>query len=129
MSSQRMDKISSLIQATLSEIIAREVKDPRIEWATITRVKVSPDLRTARISISTIKDQEHLTNMIIALNKMRGFLQNRLNDSIRMKYIPVLHFYPDKNIPYAFEIMEKISEVVPEIIKFDEEDEQELDGE
>jgi ribosome-binding factor A len=111
----RMDKVSSLIQETLSEIIIREVKDPRIEWATITVVRVSQDLRIARVYISTISGDEKLEGMLIALNRMRNFLQNKLNEKIKLKFIPVLYFYPDRNIPYFFEIMEKLEKIVPEL--------------
>jgi ribosome-binding factor A len=115
MESMRLEKVSALIQESLSEIISREVKDPRVEWATITKVRVSPDLRLARISVSTIQDEQHLQDMIIALNKMRSFLQNKLNKMIRLKFIPVLHFYPDRNIPYAMEMMKKIEKILPEL--------------
>jgi len=115
MESMRLEKVSALIQESLSEIISREVKDPRVEWATITKVRVSPDLRIARVSVSTIRDEQHLQEMIIALNRMRSFLQNKLNKMIRLKFIPVLHFYPDKNIPYAMEMMKKIEKILPEL--------------
>jgi ribosome-binding factor A len=104
-----------LIQEAVSEIIQKEVKDPRVEWATITLVNMTPDLRNARISISTFSGEERLEQMILTLNKMRGFLQKRLNERIRMKFIPILSFYPDKNIPYAEKIMRRLKEVMPEL--------------
>jgi len=117
----RIDRVSSLIQEVLSELLNKDVKDPRVEWPTVTGVRVSPDLRTAKVYISTIKGEERLAPMLTALNNMRGFLQKRLNEKIRLKYIPVLYFYPDRNIPYAFEIMEKIKEVLPDSEKENDE--------
>jgi ribosome-binding factor A len=115
MQGERVERVASLIQEALSEIIQKEVKDPRVEWATITHVNITPDLRNARVSISTIKGEERLEQMIITLNKMRGFLQKRLNERIRMKFIPLLSFYPDRNIPYAEKIMRRLEEVMPEL--------------
>lgn len=115
MQGERVARVASLIQEALSEILHKGVKDPRVEWATITRVSLTPDLRNARISVSTVMGEERLETMILALNGMRGFLQNRLNEKIRMKFIPTLAFYPDKNIPYAEKIMRKIEEVMPEL--------------
>lgn len=122
MQGERVERIASLIQETLSEIIRKEVKDPRVEWATITHVNVTQDLRNARISISTFKGEERLEEMILTLNNMRGFLQKQLNTRIRMKFIPILSFFPDKNIPYAEKIMRKLEEVMPEL-HYDEADE------
>ncbi len=118
----RVERVASLIQETLSEIITREVKDPRVDWATVTKVKVSPDLRIARVSISTIQGEEELEAMILALNGMRNFLQNKLNKMIRLKFIPILHFYPDRNIPYAMDIMKKIEKVLPELDRMEAEE-------
>jgi ribosome-binding factor A len=115
MQGERVERVASLIQEALSEIIQKEVKDPRVEWATITLVNMTPDLRNARISISTFSGEERLEQMILTLNKMRGFLQKRLNERIRMKFIPILSFYPDKNIPYAEKIMRRLKEVMPEL--------------
>lgn len=115
MQGERVERVASLIQEALSEIIQKEVKDPRVEWATITHVNITPDLRNARISISTFSGEERLEQMILTLNKMRGFLQKKLNDRIRMKFIPILSFYPDKNIPYAEKIMRRLEEVMPEL--------------
>lgn len=115
MQGERIARVASLIQEALSEILHKGVKDPRVEWATITRVSLTPDLRNARISVSTVMGEDRLETMILALNGMRGFLQNRLNEKIRMKFIPTLAFYPDKNIPYAEKIMRKIEEVMPEL--------------
>lgn len=115
MQGERVARVASLIQEALSEILHKGVKDPRVEWATITRVSLTPDLRNARISVSTVMGEDRLETMILALNGMRGFLQNRLNEKIRMKFIPTLAFYPDKNIPYAEKIMRKIEEVMPEL--------------
>jgi ribosome-binding factor A len=121
MQGERVERVASLIQEALSEILHKEVKDPRVEWATITKVSLTSDLRNARISISTIMDEKRLEPMLLALNGMRGFLQKKLNEQIRMKFIPVLGFYPDKNIPYAEKIMRKIEELMPEL-KYDSEE-------
>lgn len=115
MQGERIERVASLIQEALSEVLHKEVKDPRVEWVTITKVSLTSDLRNAKIYISTVMGEEKLTPMLLALNGMRGFLQKRLNEQIRLKFIPVLGFFPDKNIPYAEKIMRKIAEVMPEL--------------
>ena len=56
---QRTDRVSDVIKKEVSEILAREIKDPRLQFVTITHVKVSRDLRNARIFFATFKEDQH----------------------------------------------------------------------
>lgn len=92
----RSSRVADQIQRELSELIARAIKDPRINTLiTITAVEVSHDLSIAKVFLSFLNKDE--TSMHI-LNQASGFLRHELGKKIRMRKIPELRFIVDDTV-------------------------------
>ena len=98
--SQRMEKVQKLARQVLGEEI-QTLKDPRVGFATITAVKITPDLRHARVWVSVLGSDEEATDTMAGLNSARPHLRSELGRQMRMKYLPELIFELDKGAEEA----------------------------
>jgi ribosome-binding factor A len=98
MQGSRPERIGDQIRAELSELIAREVKDPGIGFITITYVKVSADLQVARAYYTSLGDAEAQKNTAKALERAKPFLRRQLASRIRLRRAPELAFQYDESI-------------------------------
>ena len=100
----RSDRVSGLIQKVLSELIQKDIKDPRLTMATITGVDVSRDLKLARIYFTTPNGEQKKDVAINGFNSARGFIKRTLASELDLKYMPDLKFYYDESIEYGAQI-------------------------
>jgi ribosome-binding factor A len=93
---QRGLRVADQIQRDLSEIIAFELKDPRVGMITITEVQVTPDYAHAKVYFTLLKDsKEEIKQTVEALAKAAGFLRNQLGKRLHIHTLPQLHFLHD----------------------------------
>lgn len=92
--SQRTARLDELLREEISEIVRREVDDPRVGFVTITDVEVSPDLRHASVWVSVIGSVEQRRQALRALGHAMPFVRSRLG-RLRLKRIPELHVKED----------------------------------
>jgi ribosome-binding factor A len=104
--SHRLPRVNSLLQEELADIIRNEVKDPRIGFASITRVETSPDLRTARVMVSVMGTPEEKRLTIDGLARGAAFIREHLRRRVEIRRIPALDFRLDENIEYGIHIAE-----------------------
>jgi ribosome-binding factor A len=95
--SGRPQKLGDLIQRELSELLQRELRDPRVGMITITGVDVSPDFSHAKIFF-TILQKEHLDETAQGLKKAAGFLRSQLARRIKLYTTPELRFEYDESV-------------------------------
>ena len=88
--SERTARLDELLREEISEVIRREVDDPRIGFVTITDVEVAPDLRHAKVWVSVIGSETERRQTLRALNRAMPFVRQRLG-RLRLKRIPELH--------------------------------------
>jgi ribosome-binding factor A len=113
MSQRRLDKLNSLISGTVSEILLKKSKDPRLVQVTVTRAVVSPDLKKARIFYSVFGDDEQKKGATLALNKAKSFVRALLGENLSLKHVPEINFEYDKNLEYAQHISEVLATLTP----------------
>ena len=101
-SPNRNVRISDQIQRDLSELIQREVKDPRIGMVTIQSVELTPDYAHAKVFFTTLTCDPVETQA--ALNHASGHLHNLLFKRLRIHTVPMLHFVYDETIAHAVEM-------------------------
>ena len=94
----RPDRVGHLLQQKLAEVFARGLKDPRIGLVTITGVKMSPDLREARVYWTVHGDSEQREHTAKGLDKARGFLRREIGAELKLRLTPDLHFTYDEAI-------------------------------
>ena len=98
----RAFKVADQIQRDLTELIARELKDPRVGMVTIQAVEVTPDYAHAQVYFSVlISDPEQSA---LALNEAAGFLRNGLFKRLSIHTVPTLHFHFDKTTERAADL-------------------------
>jgi ribosome-binding factor A len=93
--SERTARLDELLREEISEVIRREVDDPRIGFVTITDVEVSPDLRHASVWVSVIGSVEERRQSLRAMSRAMPFVRSRLG-RLRLKRIPELHVKEDQ---------------------------------
>lgn len=92
-------RVADQIQRDLSEIIAYELKDPRVGMITITEVQVTPDYAHAKIFFTMLKDdEESVKNTVEGLTKACGFIRGQLGRRLTIHTLPQLHFVHDTSI-------------------------------
>lgn len=96
MASRRQRKVANLIQQELSDLVARKMRDPRVEGVTITDVEVSPDLRTADVYVSRLGEDEEMREAVAGLNAAAGYLKHELAPRLDLRFIPDLRFHVDR---------------------------------
>lgn len=112
--SRRTEQVSEEIQRHISELLLREVRDPRIGFATVTRVDVSPDLEHARVYVSVLGAEEEERASLRALRNASGFLRTALGKQMRMRRVPELRFEADRTTRQAIRISQLLDEVSSE---------------
>ncbi|MFM9923681.1 30S ribosome-binding factor RbfA [Variovorax sp. H27-G14] len=106
----RAFKVADQIQRDLTELIARELKDPRVGMVTVQAVEVTPDYAHAKIFFSMLTgDVEETT---AALNQAAGFLRNGLFKRLHIHTVPTLHFLFDRTTERAADMNALIAQAV-----------------
>mgnify|MGYP006267620793 FL=1 len=97
--SRRSERTSKLIQREISELLEREVNDPRLcKFISVTEVTLSPDLKHAKIFVSTLGTEINKEDLLAGFNNASGFLRKELAAHLRLKQIPQLSFHYDDSI-------------------------------
>ena len=104
MEHKRSDRVADLILKELAEVLLRRVKDPRLADITLTVVKVSPDLRHARVFYSLLGDDERKAAAIVGLESARGFVKRELGKRLHLRRIPDVEFLFDGSLEYGSHI-------------------------
>lgn len=107
---RRTRQVGELLKEELTDIIRKEVKDPRIGFMSITEVDVTPDLRQARVYVSVLSEEEREGTMD-ALTSAASFIRHHLKPRLRMRQIPMLEFRGDRSMEYAQHIAETLREI------------------
>lgn len=93
---QRGQRVADQIQKDLSELIAFELKDPRVGMITLAEVQLTPDYAHAKIYFTMLKDDaETVKNTLAGLNAASGYLRNQLGKRLHIHTLPQLHFVHD----------------------------------
>ena len=103
-------RVADQIQRDLTELVARELKDPRVGMVTINAVEVTPDYARAKVFFSLlVGDAEETT---LALNQAAGFLRNGLFKRLHIHTVPTLHFQFDRTTERAADMNALIAKAV-----------------
>ena len=98
---ERSDRVSGLIQQVLSEILQKGIKDPRLKMTTITNVKMSRDLRVARIYYAISGGEKSVEEVAQGFKSARGFVKRSLAGKLGLRYMPELEFFYDDSFDYG----------------------------
>jgi ribosome-binding factor A len=108
---QRTDRVDELLRQEIGQLLARDVADPRIGFATITDVETTPDLRHAKVWVSVIGTDEERHAAVAALAHAMPFIRHELGVRLRIKRIPELHVRLDDTSERGTRILRLINEL------------------
>lgn len=113
--SLRQEKVSSLVQEKLSLIFLQKVLDPKLGLVTITNVKVTPDLKIAKVYLS-VYNKENRDYVLEHVESIKGFIRTELAKRVSLRVIPELNFFIDDTMDFV----EKMNEIFSSLKKDDD---------
>jgi len=103
----RHERVAEEIRHEVSAMLAGELKDPRLAGlVTVTEVRVSPDLKQARIYVSVMGTQAEQTSTLQGLTAAAGYVRHELTERLQMRRAPEVHFVLDHTEEYGQRIEE-----------------------
>jgi ribosome-binding factor A len=109
---RRLQRLSGLFQEELSELLLREVKDPRLaRLISITRVVISSDLRHARVYVSVMGSEEEKVSTLEGLTAAASFLRRELNNRVTLRRIPELSFQRDDSLEQGSRVFDLLKQI------------------
>ncbi|MFC1957378.1 30S ribosome-binding factor RbfA [Chloroflexota bacterium] len=113
--SHRIKQVNSLIRQEISQLLQRQVKDPRLDnFITVTEVFTSADLKYAKVFVSSIDSEQDKQETLSVLASASGFIRRELAKRLDLRYIPVLSFQWDESIERGDHLLQLIDEVISE---------------
>ena len=110
----RQKRVSETIRKAVSEIFLRELSDPRIRLATVTRVEVSADLLHAKIFVSILGEESEQRTVFRGLKSAAGYIRKELGHRVKLRFLPNLQFIHDQSFEKALEVNRLIDELTAE---------------
>lgn len=115
MPSRRIERVNDLIRSELSELIGRELKDPRVAGlVSLTEVETTSDLRHARVFVSVFGSEEERKSTLTALRHAAGFLRHEVAQRVTLRTVPELEFQLDHSLEQGDRILRLLKQVQPE---------------
>jgi len=110
MKHHRLARVAEAIREAASEAILFELKDPRIKFTTVTRAEVSADLQHAKVYVSVMGSERDRNLTLHGLKSAAGFIQSKLGERMKTRYVPVLTFVLDEGVRNSQEVSRLLAE-------------------
>ncbi len=111
----RIERVNSLIRQEISQLLQRQVKDPRLgNFIAVTEVATSPDLKYAKVFVSRIGSEEEKQETLRVLASASGFFRRELARCLKLRSVPVLSFQWDDSIERGDHLLQLIDEITSE---------------
>ena len=104
MAQDRMHRVNEAIRQVLADALSSELADPRLGFVTVTDIRTSPDLRSARAYVSVLGDEIAREDSLAALRSAHGLLQGRIAAQLRLRRTPTLEFHYDATTDRALRV-------------------------
>jgi ribosome-binding factor A len=108
---RRTDRMGDVVRAELSDLLLRQIHDPRIKLVSVVAVELSPDLRHALVKVSALGDEAQRKEAIDGLQHARGFLRTELSRRLSTRVTPELTFTLDRGAEHSLRISELLEEL------------------
>ncbi len=92
MSSIKRDRAAERMQIVLSELLLREISDPRLKNVTVTEVTLDPELMFATVYVNALGDESRQEKVMAGLDRAKGFLRREIGKALRLRNVPELLF-------------------------------------
>lgn len=110
--SRRQKQVNQTIRREISDLLTHQVNDPRIKGIiSVTEVKISPDLTSARVFVSAMGTEEERAEIFAGLVAASGFLRREVGSRLKLRYTPELIFVRDDSIERGEQLLQLIDKV------------------
>jgi ribosome-binding factor A len=109
--SQRTERVDELLRQEIGRILAKDVQDPHIGFATVTDVETTPDLRHARVWVSVIGGAPERAETLAALERAMRYVRHELGVRLRIRRIPALHVFLDDSAERGTRVLRILEEL------------------
>ena len=110
--SRRTERLNEQLRAEISNLLARRIKDPRLNsLVSITRVVTSGDLRSARVFISVMGNQQAKDAALSGIQSAASFLRRELRDRINMRHTPFMTYHLDDSMAEAQQVIRLMDQI------------------
>ena len=106
-----MGRVDEEVRREIGSILQQKVRDPRLQWVSVTRVEVSRDLSVAQVHVSTLGDETAKTEVLEALVKAGPFVRAALGRSLHLRRTPELRFHYDRGIEHSLRVNQMLEEL------------------
>jgi ribosome-binding factor A len=110
-SSRRPEQVAETLRQVVADALARDVRDPRVGFVTVTGVLVTNELSHARVMVSVPGDEATKARALEGLESAAGFLRSRAARALTTRTVPELHFELDRGLEHASRINELLEEL------------------
>jgi ribosome-binding factor A len=110
-SSRRPEQVAETLRQVITDGLARQVRDPRVGFVTVTGVLVTPDLSHARIMVSVPGEDADRARALEGLQSAAGFLRSRAARALSTRIVPELHFELDRGLQHAARINQLLEDI------------------
>ena len=110
MKHHRLARVAEAIREAASEAILFQLKDPRVKFTTVTRAEVSADLQHAKVYVSVMGSDRDRSLTLHGLKSATGFIQSKVGDRMKSRYVPHLEFVLDEGVRNSHEVARLLAE-------------------
>ena len=118
MSGRRLERMQDLVRETVSSLLLFKVKDPRTSSVSVTEVRMTADLRQARIYYAIMDDKADRAEVQAGLERAAGFIRREVGRAVQMKFTPEISFEFDRSLEYS----RHMDRVLADVLAQDDED-------
>lgn len=122
MNDPRQERIAERIQIIISELLLRQLRDPRLAGVTVTEVKIDRELQHANVFVNALGDETRAAEVMAGLESASGFIRREVAQGLQLRSAPIIHFNWDPRLAYIEEVNELLdhldippAEVAPDI--------------
>lgn len=109
--SKRSEQLEKSLKKEINNIIYRKVNDPRIKFVTITRIKISSDLKYADIFVTIFNNEVQQKKALKGLRSATKFIRGELGKDLKLRYVPNIEFIIDEDLEHQYKLLKIIAEV------------------
>jgi len=111
MSESRATRVGELIRKEIANLLTKGVKDPRVGFVSVMRVRMSPDLRYANVYVSLFGDEKEQKSSLIALRNAAGWFRRELGKVLRLRYTPEVRFFQDETLDKVYDLEDVFKQI------------------
>ena len=110
----RKHRLDQAVKAEVSRVILQKMKNPRLGLVTVVGAQVAPDVKTAKVYVSVIGDEQEQQRALHALQAAKGFIQSQIGPRLGTRNTPVLTFKLDKGVKQSLLMAQLLKEALGE---------------